>query len=199
MSDGGSGEAYRGAESARDNTTDHNALHFLSERVLGRASTATLVKIVKVTNAPGDLKAVGRVDVKPLVNQVDGRGQSVEHKTVFGLAYFRYGGSTNAVLLDPEPGDVGLAIFADRDISGVKRTRKESNPGSRRRFDMSDGIYVGLVLTEGAPKQYVRFTADGIDVTDKNANQVLLDKDGVKVTGPGGNKIKITSDGIDLN
>lgn len=191
--------AYRGAEGARDSINDTNALSFLADRVLGRASTATLVRIVKVTNQPGDIKAVGRVDVKPMVNQVDGWGQPKEHQTVFGLAYFRYGGGSNAVLLDPEPGDLGLAVFADRDISSVKRTLKESNPGSRRRFDMSDGIYIGLVLTKDAPQQYVRFTNDGIELYDKNKNQVLMNGDGVQMTGLNNYKVRITSNGIDLN
>jgi hypothetical protein len=171
----------------------------LTERVLGRTSVATLVRIVKVTNEPGKVGAVGRVDVKPLVNQLDGWGKPVEHKTVFGLAYFRYAGGGNAVLLDPEPGDVGLAVFADRDVSGVKRTGKEANPGSARRFDMSDGIYVGLSIGQDEPKQHVRFTKDGIEVTDRHDNQITMNQDGVRVTGPGGNKIRIGSDGIDLN
>lgn len=201
MSDSGTANeyAYRGAESARDSATDHNALAFLAQRVLGRASVATLVKIVKVTNQPGDLKAVGRVDVKPLVNQVDGWGQSKEHGTVFGLAYFRYGGGENAVLLDPEPGDIGLAVIADRDISAVKRTLKESNPGSRRRFDMADGVFVGVILSKDAPKQYVRFTNDGIELMDKSANNVLMNKDGIKLSGPGGFTVKITTNGVELN
>lgn len=191
--------SYRGAESGRDSINEQNALTFLAERILGRASVATLVKIVKVTNQPGELKAVGRVDVKPLVNQLDGNGRSVEHGNVFGLAYFRYGGGSNAVLLDPEPGDIGLAVFSDRDISAVKRTLKESNPGSRRRFSMSDGIFMGVILTKDAPKQYVRFTSDGIELLDKSGNKVEMTSDHIRLTGPGGNKIRISSSGIDLN
>jgi hypothetical protein len=197
MSD--SNQSYRGAETARDSTTDHHALRFLTERVVGRTSVAMLVRIVKVSNQPGDVKSVGQVSVKPLVNQLDGWGKPTEHGVVHGLPYFRYGGGGNAVLLDPEPGDLGLVVFADRDNSSVKRTRKESNPGSRRRFDMADGVFIGIALGQDEPKQHVRFTNDGIEITDKHSNQVLMRQDEVKVTGPGGNKLRISSTGIDLN
>jgi hypothetical protein len=173
--------AYIGAAGPITPITDHNALTFLVERILGRTSVATLVQVQSVSNTPGQVAKIGTVDVLPLVNQVDGQGNSTPHGVVHGLSYFRFAGGTNAVLLDPVVGDIGLAVFADRDISSVKATGKQANPGSRRRFDMADGVYFGLAIGP-TPTQYLAFTGDGITIVDKNGNKMVMSSSGIDFT-----------------
>lgn len=127
-----------------------------------KINTMTVVKVQAVTNS-GGVSAVGFVDVLPLVNQLDGKGKAVPHKTVYHLPYFRLQGGADAIILDPKVGDIGMAGFCNRDISSVKSAKKQSNPGSYRRFDMSDGLYFGGFLN-GTPEQYIAFTEDGIKV-----------------------------------
>lgn len=140
---------------------------FFVRMILNRISTATEVKIVSCTNA-GGLSPVGFVDVQPLVNQVDGNNQAVPHGVVHTLLYFRLQGGKNAIIIDPEPGDIGLAVFCDHDISSVKASKSQANPGSSRRFDMADGVYVGGNLN-GTPSQYVQFSGAGITITSPTA------------------------------
>lgn len=130
-------------------------------------ATSTLVQILSCTNS-GGLSPVGFVDVQPLVNQVDGNGVPVPHGVIHNLPYFRLQGGQNAVIIDPQPGDIGMAAFASRDISSVKANRAQANPGSARRFDMADGMYFGGLLN-GAPTQYVQFSAAGITITSPTA------------------------------
>lgn len=153
---------FRGAADATSAGSPYNENLFLIHQVLAAVSTAKLVRVEAVTNA-GDLSPVGFVDVLPLVNQVDGEDNAVPHGVVHNIPYFRLQGGTNAVILDPQIGDIGLCIFADRDISAVKNAKDVANPGSKRRFDMADGLYIGGYLN-GTPVQYVRFSAAGIDV-----------------------------------
>lgn len=155
-------DGYQGAQDAGDGAGEFGAQSFLVRQILSRVNTATLVKIVAVTNA-GGLSPVGFVDVQPLVNQVDGAGNAVPHGVLHHLAYFRLQGGTNAVILDPQVGDIGIAVFADHDISSVVANKAQANPGSWRRFNMADGLYLGGVLN-GTPTQYVQFTAAGINV-----------------------------------
>lgn len=171
-----------GTQQPTTTSGDYSALEFVAEKVANRASTATLARVVKVTSQPGSLGEVGRVDVLPLVNQVDGRGNPVKHTTVYSLPYFRYQGGGNAVIIDPRVGDVGLVVFADRDISSVKSSKQQSNPGSRRRFDMSDGIYVGVCLGGSDPDQYIRFTDTGLEIRDKNGNSMIFGPQGIQFT-----------------
>ncbi len=171
-----------GLQDASSTSSDYNTLKFIIERVVNRLSTSTLVQIKAITNTPGQITTVGQVDVLPLVNQLDGGGNATKHEVIHGLPYFRYQGGANAVLCDPKIGDIGLAIFADRDISSVKTNKAQANPGSRRRFDMADGVYIGLCLA-AAPTQYIAFTDDGINIIDKNGNKIEMSSSGIKITG----------------
>lgn len=187
--------AYEGQEDAASSISDYHAMQFFTNQILNRISTATLVQIKSVTNNPGDLKPIGRVDVLPLVNQIDGRGKPTPHQTVYNLSYFRYQGGSNAVIIDPQENDIGLAVFCDRDISTVKSTQQQSNPGSHRKFSKSDGIFIGLCLAK-EPTQYITFTNDGIVIADKNKNNITLSKDGIKITDANGNVISMQSSGV---
>lgn len=134
-------------------------------------ATATLVRVMACTNA-GGVVPVGTVDVQLLVDQVTGDGETVPHGTVFKAPYSRLQGGANAIILDPEPGDIGVCVFASRDISAVKsdpnaaRNRQPvagAPPGSKRTYSLSDALYVGGVLN-AVPTQFVQFNADGIRV-----------------------------------
>lgn len=142
----------------------YNNIMFAVQQALAKVQTATLVKIVACTN-DGDVSPVGTVDVLPLVNQIDGSNppNPTEHVTIYGLPYLRVLGGESAIILDPKPGDIGVAVFANRDISKVKSTRDQANPGSFRQFDFADGIYLGGLLN-GAPQQYIQFSDAGIKI-----------------------------------
>jgi hypothetical protein len=129
---------------------------------MGGMGTATIVKVVKCTNA-GGLSPVGSVDVQPLVNLMTGDRIAVPHGVLYSVPYTRVQGGKNAVVIDPEPDDLGIAVFASRDISAVKASKAQANPGSERQFSYADGMYIGGLLN-GTPEQYVQFNEDGITV-----------------------------------
>jgi len=153
---------YRGQADPYASNSPYNAQIFLIRQVLAKCNHITLVKIVSCTNS-GELSPVGFVDIQPLVNMIDGDDKAREHGTVYGCLYFRLQGGSDAIIIDPKVGDIGLCCFADRDISSVKINKRSSNPGSGRTFDFADGIYLGGVLN-GTPNQYVRFSDDGIEI-----------------------------------
>lgn len=155
-----------------------NAMTFLINQMLNKLSTVTLVKIIKVTNA-GGVSPVGFVDVQPMVNQMTGDRKGKEHGIVYNIPYFRLQGGTDAVILDPKAGDIGMCGFCSRDISVVKRTKKIANAGSSRTFDWADGLYFGGVLN-GAPTQYVQFSAAGIKLHSPSA--VILEAPDVQIS-----------------
>lgn len=181
MTDTSSSSGYAGQQGLNDDTSDFNKVAFQAKQLIALISTATLVEIVSCTNA-GGVAPFGYVDVQPLVNLIDGMGNSSPHREVHTLPYFRLQGGANAVIIDPAPGDIGIAVFADRDISSVKSTQAQANPGSRRRFSMADGIYIGGVLN-GVPKQYVQFTATGINIVDMNGNVIAMKPGSIAITG----------------
>lgn len=159
-------DSYLGQADATSTGGDYNAHAFLVWQILQSISGARLVEVIACTNS-GGVSPVGFVDVQPLVNQLDGWGNAMPHGTIFHLPYFRLQGGANAVIIDPTPGDIGVAIIEDRDISSVKNTRAQANPGSRRIFDLADGLYVGGFLN-GAPGQYIQFSSSGVSIVSPN-------------------------------
>jgi phage baseplate assembly protein gpV len=160
-----------GQQSNADVATDWATLQFAIRQLLGRTATCTIVKVVACSNA-GGVSPVGTVDVQPVIQMRAGDGSLWNHGQLYRLPYIRLQGGTNAVILDPQAGDLGLAWFASRDISVAKSTAGKAQlqgsaigvaPGSERQFDMSDGLYMGGLLN-GAPAQYIRFTASGVTV-----------------------------------
>lgn len=151
-----------GQQSPTTDTNEYNVIAFVVQQLLQKVQTATLVKIAAVRNA-GGIVPVGTVDVIPLVNIMTGNRQPIAHSTIYNIPYFRMQGGANAVILDPQVGDIGICVFCSRDISAVKATKATANPGSFRMFDWADGLYLGGMLN-GAPTQYVAFAAGGITI-----------------------------------
>lgn len=194
---GTSQDGYAGYASPTSGTSDFNAHSFLIRQILGSLAIALPVKIVSVTNT-GDISPVGSVDVQPLVNLLDGSGQATPHGILHALPYMRLQGGMNAVVMDPHVGDIGIAVFAHRDISSVKATKAQANPGSFRRFDLSDGMYIGGILN-GTPNQYIQFNTSGITVKDLNGNTIATSSAGISLTDLNGNTFVMNSSGIVLN
>lgn len=147
-----------------------NAQALLFQNMMTRVHTAIMVRVLAVS-ASGPVDTPGTVDIQPLVNMVDALGNSSAHGVIFACPYFRLQGGANAVIIDPEIGDIGIAVIGERDLSAVIASKNASNPGSRRRFDLSDALYLGGYLN-AAPTQYVRFHAVGIDVVSTGAVKV---------------------------
>ena len=158
---------YKNLAGPETDQSDFNTLSFIIRQILGKSNFATLVQVKAVTNS-GGVSPVGYVDVLPMVNMIDGYGHPIYHGVLSSLPYLRVQGGTNAIILDPQIGDIGIAVFAQQDISSIKSTKKQSNPSSYRRNDISDGLYIGGVLN-GNPVQYLRFFSGGIDITSPAA------------------------------
>lgn len=163
----------------RDVASDYAAIQFIVGQLLSGLATATLVRVMKCTN-DGGVIPVGTVDVQLLVDQITGDGETIPHGTVFKVPYNRIQGGTYAVILDPQPGDIGVCVFASRDISAIKtnpdaaRNRQPvagATPGSRRTFSLSDGLYVASVLNP-MPTDYVQFNSEGVRVVSPNRVRV---------------------------
>ena len=151
----------------------YNNLRFMIQQMLSKVQTATIVQVTACSN-DGGVYPVGTVDVQILVNQMGslaGQMVGVPHVTMLGLPYLRVQGGANAIIIDPQVGDIGIAVFASRDITNVKSTKAQANPGSFRMHDFADGMYLGGLLN-GSPSQYVQFTATGINVVSPNAVNV---------------------------
>jgi hypothetical protein len=147
-----------GAATFSDGTNDFNTMDFVARRVLAGAVIATLVQ-VKAVNG-------NTVNAQPLVNQVDGLGNATPHGIINNLRWIQLQGGPCAILIPPVVGDIGLAVFADRDISSVVANKGQANPGSWRRNDYADGVYVTCISgINETPSESIELTSAGINIT----------------------------------
>lgn len=188
-----SGQGYRGAAGPNDLANDTNALWFLVSQLVNRICTAELVEVVAVNGAGGAANPPPTVDVKPLVAQISGDGTITPHGVIPGVPSFRLQAGSAAVIMDPKKGDIGLCIFAAKDISKVKATRKQAAPGSSRRFDYADGLYLGAFLGT-APTRYLAFTDSGVLVVDPT--KITCQAPEVDLTAT--TKVVVTAPEVDL-
>ena len=175
---------FAGQAGVASASSDYNKIWFTIRQLIGKLCTATVVRVEAVSNS-GGVSPIGTVDVTVLVNLIDGLGNATEHGVISGLPYCRVQGGQNAIIIDPQVGDVGVAVFAQRDISAVKASKgARSNPGSRRRYDWADGIYLFSIIAQ-APFQYIQFTPTGINIQSPIVNILgVLEVNGVPVSVP---------------
>lgn len=193
---------YAGFKDFQDIGSDFEAQSFLINQIINKLATTSIVKVVKVSNA-GEVAPVGTVDIICLVNQVDGDANPTEHGIIHNVPYFRIQGGTNAIIIDPQINDIGIAVFCSRDISSVKRSKGVANPGSNRKFDWADALYVGGILNN-VPVQYVRTSTSGIEITSPtaislNAPNIMLAATNITINGATATTGALTSNGHDIS
>lgn len=160
--------------------SDYATQAFIVEQKISQVSTTTLARVIDCTN-DGGIVPTGTLTVQILVNMLSGNQTAIEHAPLYKVPYKRIQGGSNAVILDPQRGDIGIIGFCERDISAVKKTRKVSNPGSNRKYSKADGVWLATVWAAQAPAQYIVFANDGISVVSPTA--VTLQAPVVRIIG----------------
>lgn len=159
------GTPYQQPTSAANEWTK---LVFVFNQLLRGKATAGLVEVLACTNA-GGIAPVGTVDVRLLVNQVDGQGGSpTPHGPMYSLPYHRLQGGTFAAIIDPAPGDIGLAVFCMRDSTAAFAAKGPASPASDDVMGFNSGMYFGGFLN-GTPTDYVAISAAGIKIVSPTA------------------------------
>ena len=156
-------DGYFGFQGAGAASGDFNTLTFLIRQALSRINVMAPVKVMGCTNS-GGVSPIGTVDVQVQVDLIDGNNVRIPHGTIFKCPYLRVQGGTNAVIIDPVAGDLGVVGFCDRDISSFLANKGASAPGSARRFDMADAVYLYSLPLALVPTQYVQFSTAGIKI-----------------------------------
>ena len=168
---------------ASDAASEVGRMNFIIRSALSGLRTAMPVKVIAVSNA-GGISPIGTVDVQPLVSAVDGNGTTWDHGIIYNVPYMRIQGGANGIILDPQINDIGIATVCDRDLSTVQNVGVKINPatghnftsapGSNRKNDMSDMVYLMTIIGQ-APTQYIQFNSAGITITSPTAVTINAD------------------------
>ena len=111
-----------------------NALDFFTDQKLKSIFTCDIVKVINV-----DEKTV---DIQPLVYQVNGDNEIMKQEPIYGVPYCRQQAGMNGIILKPQIGDLGVVVYARRDISSVISSGGENVPDTRRFLSENDAIYL---------------------------------------------------------
>lgn len=170
-------QAYAGQGDRQSGTSEWNRMDAAIRSVMNKMATMTLVKVLALRGRT--------VDIQPIVAQLDGAGNAVPHGTIHNVPVWRYQAGGVAVIVDPVAGDIGMAVFAHSDISTAKATGTDSPPGSKRRFDWADAVYLGG-LFGSEPTTSIRLGPDGVSIDSDQPvviNAAVQAKQGMTVTG----------------
>jgi hypothetical protein len=160
-----------------------NQLDFVIRSILSGVWTAAAVRVEAI-------EAPHYVDILPLTSQIDNAGNPVDMAVIYGVPYFTLQGGLNAVRITPQKGDIGIAVFAMRDISAVKASKAPSTPATLRQYSPADAIYIGGILNPEAAR-YIEITDEAITV--KGTGQVVIDAEG-EITIQGAKGLTITAE-----
>ena len=163
--------------------SEFNALSFMMEQMIkGMVNTAIPVRVDSCTK-PGVGGAAGYVSATPLVMQRGADGKSLQPVSLPQLPFFRLQAGNAAVVLDPQPGDIGLAICSQQDSSNVQAgTSGPVQAGSFRCFDMSDSFYVGGFMNQ-TPETYIHLDPEKGEVTVKSPAKITLESPTIELKG----------------
>ena len=170
-------QGYFGQKGLTDDASLFHWVHFIVRQAIAEIRTAVPVKVTAVHG--GGVGAPPTVDIRPLVKQMDGAGNTSSHGQIFGSNVARNQGGTSAIINDPVVGDIGLLIVPDRDISSVAANAGEANPGSFRRHDLADGIYHHAIINPTPPTQYTHYKGEGVDRVDNQGNTISTGAGGI--------------------
>lgn len=178
-------------------TTPFNQLEFMIEqKIMQMVNTAALVRVDGCTSTGAEGPA-GKVSATPMVAQTDAHGNALGMSSIPSMPHVRYQAGIAAIILDPVPGDLGVAVFCKSDSSTVETgTTEPQRPGSFRKFSQADGVLVGAVSNQ-APQVWIELKQDKtIIIHAPEGVKVETDKN-VEVTA--GQKVSITAPAIELN
>lgn len=177
-------DTVKGQQDYNTGASEYNAADFQIQNALRQINTAEPVTVTSVN--PGKVGKAGTVTVQPMVNLVTGKGEGMQQSQLFSLPYLRIQGGENAVIVDPKPGDVGLAVYAMRDTESMKQgDGKPCNPGSARCYSKGDGFYLGGFLNK-TPKRYIWIEDDGITMDDGEGGKLELKGGKLTIAAPNG-------------
>lgn len=152
--------------------SEYNILHFIISSIIkGMVNTAIPVRVDNIER-PAEGSGAGYLSATPLIRMRSASGEALDTVSIPKLRWFRLQHGTAAIIVDPKPGDVGLAIFAQQDVSTLNGGNQPMQAGSFRSYDMSDGFYVGGFWGQ-KPTTFIRVEDTG-DVTITAPNTVTV-------------------------
>lgn len=185
-------QEVRGLTNSFTQTSLLNQLDYIIERKIRQMVNTAAIVSVDQCNAPGPGGPAGVVSATPMVCQTDAQGRAIDMPSIPRMRFFRQQAGVAALIIDPVPGDKGVAVFCKSDSSRVKPgVSGQQVPASFRSYDLADGVYLGGTDNQ-PPKVYIEIKQDetvvihaprGVRVETGDSGEIVLDSPITRVTG----------------
>ena len=168
-------------------SSEYNVLDFVIRSIVcGLVNTAIPVRVDKVER-PAEGGGAGYLSATPLIKMRSAKGDALDVVSIPKLRWFRLQHGAAAIIVDPKPGDIGLAVFAQQDVSALNGGSEPIQPGSFRSYSISDGFYFGGFWGQ-KPTTFIRIEDNG-QVTVTAPQSVVVNSINVTVNASGSTKI----------
>lgn len=193
-------DTYTSNKRLNTGASEYNALAFIIEGIIkGLVNTAIPVRVdsCTVNSKAGSMQPAGYVSVTPLIRQRSADGKGLETVSIPQLPFFRLRAGNAAIVIDPQPGDIGFAVFAQQDISNLQQEGTDPVPaGSFRCYDQSDGFYLGGLLS-AAPTTWVFLDPKDGKIEINAPEEIILNSN--KITMKAKTSVTTTAPAIGMN
>ena len=153
------------------NSPTNAAFFMIEQNIRNLVNTAEITRIEEAEQTGSDGPA-GYASATPLVCVLDGYNEIIPSVAIPKMPYFRPQAGKAAIIMDPQPGDKALAVFAKHDSSNVVSGKNATvQPGSFRIYDMADGFLLNGFLGE-TPEIWLRLdpVSGDISLSTKSAD-----------------------------
>ena len=116
------------------------------------------------------------VSLQPAIQVVLTDNTFLDMPQIFDIPVLELGGKGLSVKIPLEAGDTGIVVFCDRDITLFKQEKKNTQPNTLRKHDLSDGIFIPMRFGSAGSSNILIQSNDG-------ATQFEITSSGINVKG----------------
>ena len=132
------------------------------------------------------------VDLQPAIQVVLTNNTFLDMPKLFDIPVLEIGGKNLSVKIPLQEGDTGIVIFCDRDITLFKQEKKNTQPNTLRKHDLSDGIFIPMRFGNASASDNITIqSADG-------STKFEVTSSGISVKGDITVEGDVIADGISL-
>lgn len=150
-------------------------------------SVAGIMPARVVSFTRGSASTPARARVQPLISTLTTDGQLIQRAEIANIPVAKSGGGGIVIDFNLQPGDLGIIVACDRDISLFLQSLSISGPNTLRVKDFGDSIFIPLI-----------FANYNIAVEDVN-NTVIQTLDGVSKISIGADEIFVVSPNVHID
>lgn len=131
------------------------------------------------------------VEIQPAIQRILTNNEIQDRAIIPNVPVLELGGNGLSIKIPLTSGDTGIVVFCDRDISLFKQEKKNTQPNTLRKHDLSDGIFIPMRFGKSGSNNILIQSEDG-------ATKLEITSTGINIKGNVNIEGDVVADGISL-